>query len=87
LAAGARPGDVESFLEGFFEYLRRLELNRQDTLRVSSPKAYDGHGQPIDLDAQVAKAEAARDEKARRESEEEYRRGVERRATSDELTR
>ncbi len=52
--------------------LTRQNLAREDRQR-GNPRVYDGNGQPIDLDAQIARAEAIREEKRQTKVEEGIR--------------
>ena len=50
-----------------------------------NPRVYDGNGQPIDLDAQIARAEAIREEKRQTESRKAYAADVARRAAREDF--
>jgi hypothetical protein len=64
--------------------LTRQNLAREDRQR-GNPRVYDGNGQPIDLDAQIARAEAIREEKRQTESRKAYAADVARRAAREDF--
>ena len=64
--------------------LTRQNLAREDRQR-SNPRVYDGNGQPIDLDAQIARAEAIREEKRQTELRKAYAADVARRAAREDF--
>jgi len=84
--AGLGPDTIADLLSVHVVSLNRQTLARQERMR-GNPVAYDGHGRPIDIDGQVAKAEVARAEKQRLADEAEYKAAVERRAARDEFLR